>query len=158
MSSSALLPSSSADRYSSQVPQRHTGLYPDRQCAYWLQMTGWKNAAVLQAVNTRVWHLFTWVSSLAVVISICGGFSKENSIHICLCMQNPGSLGFLTGLVADTPNMGESPPSLSVPLTLTLRQCLQNVGWSLLVCSMYLQTAQVFFSVLNFLFFFLRET
>jgi len=66
----------------------------------------------------RVCHLLAWISSLTIVTPICGGFSKKKSIQICLWTQNPGSLGFITGLVTDTLKMGKSLPSLSVFLHL----------------------------------------
>lgn len=105
---------SSADRYSSQVPQRHTGLYLDRQCAYWLRIIGWRNAEILQQCTPSI--------SLDLLLSYhhisMWWFSWEESIQIHLWVQNPGSLGFLTGLVADTLKTGEPLPSLSASLHL----------------------------------------
>ena len=61
----------------------------------------------------RVCYLLVWISSLTIVTQIYGGFSKKKSIQICLWTQNPGSLGFITGLVTDALKMGKSLPSLS---------------------------------------------
>lgn len=101
------------DIYSHQVLQRSTGLFLDRQCAYWHQIIGWKNTGIFQASNTGVCHLLIWISSLTIVIPICGGFSKKKSIQIRLWTQNPGSLGFISDLVTDAVKMGKSLPSLS---------------------------------------------
>lgn len=61
----------------------------------------------------RVCYLLVWISSLTIITQICGGFSKKKSIQLCLWTQNPGSLGFITGLVTDALKMGKSLPSLS---------------------------------------------
>lgn len=97
--------------FSSGAPQAHQSFPRQAMCIlapdYWMEKYRHFPSPKHWACN-----LLVWISFLTLFIPVCGGFPKEKLIQICLWTRNPGSLGFVTGLVTDALRMGKSLPSL----------------------------------------------